>query len=1032
MNKSELNGNEIAIIGMAGRFPKSANIYEFWDNIINGRECISFFTDEELIEEGIELNYIKNKDYIKAKGVIDNIDLFDASFFDINPKEAELMDPQHRLLLECAWEALENAGYDAERYEGAIGVYAGKSMSSYLFLNVYPHIKKILAAGNLQAAIGNDKDSITSTISYRLNLKGPSINVQSSSSTSLAAVAIACQSLLTYQCDMALAGGITVGPPVKSGYLYDVGGIMSSDGHCRAFDAKSSGFVPGNGYGLVVLKRLDEAIRDNDHIWAVIKGFGVNNDGSEKVSYTAPSVDAQANVIVTAQIAANVNPERISYIEAHGTGTALGDPIEVKALTQAFRYQTDKKKFCALGSVKPNIGHLDSAAGIAGLIKVVLSLYNKKIPPLINFDTPNPEIDFENSPFYVNTSAKYWNDFNGSRIAGITSLGMGGTNVHIIVEENLHNPSSGNSREWNILMISAKTPYSLEGNTNNLVNYLKDEKVSNIADVAYTLAMGRKHFSYRRVVVCRDVKDAVESLSSFDSHKVISTVCSFDERQVCFMFTGQGAQYINMARGIYEAEQVFKEVFDRCCEIVKEVIDVDLCRLLYKDYYEDGEQAVIDQTYITQPLLFALEYSMASLLMNWGIKPVAMIGHSLGEYVAATISGVFSLEEALKLVCLRARMMFNMPQGGMLAVALEEKEALKFLQDGVSIAAINAPKLCVLSGEFESLSHIEKRLNDSNIFCTRLKTSHAFHSLMMKGVAEEYAELIKSVSLKKPSIPFISCVTGDWIKENEAINPDYWVKHILEPVRFKEGLEKLLENDSRVLLEIGPGNTLCKFVRQSTVYKEDMVVIPTIRSCNQTDNDCKFLANALAELWANGVKVDWAKYYENEVRRRIPLPTYAFERKSYWIKGEDAGDTIQNCENVYNSDKSEPLVCQKQSEKTYHDRPNQDVEYVPPENEVQQNVVNILEDLLGIKPIGIKDNFFDIGGHSLLATQVLSRIREIYNTRFSLNVLFSNPTVEQISHLILSSRQNSMNEVDDLLSEIVGMSEDELNKVLDD
>lgn len=1016
IHTSEITENKIAIVGMAGRFPKSDDIYEFWENIVNGKECITFFTDEELRKEGIEEVFLRDKNYIKAKGLISNLDLFDADFFGINPKEAEVMDPQHRMLLECAWEALEHAGYDAERYEGLIGVFAGQSMSSYLLYNLYPHIKRALAASNLQGGIGNDKDSLPTTISYRLNLKGPSINVQSSSSTSLTAVAVACQSLLTYQCDMALAGAISAGPPVNAGYMYDIGGIMSADGHCRPFDAKSSGFVPGNGYGIAVLKRFEDAIRDNDNIWAVISGYGINNDGSEKVSYTAPSVDAQSAAVVNAQIVAGVSPEDIGYVEAHGTGTNIGDPIEVNALTQAFRYQTDKKNYCALGSVKGNIGHLDSAAGIAGLIKVAMALRHKILPPSINYDTPNPEIDFLNSPFYVNTSAKEWESCITPRTAGVTSLGMGGTNVHIVMQENEHYCYSGNSREWSIIPVSAKTPYSLKQNISQLMKYLqKSELKENISDIAFTLSVGRKQFGYRVAVVCKNHGECLEKLERQNNTAGEIVQCKSDNREVVFMFPGQGVQYMNMAYGLYVKEHVFKAAFDQCCEIVESCIGVNMSNLLYKDAGKKSRE-LITKTAVTQPLVFSIEYSMAKLLTSLHIKPVTMIGHSLGEYVAAVIADVFTLEDALRLVCKRAELMSKMPEGGMLAVHISEEEASNYITDALSIAAVNTPGLTVISGSLEDIGQLEDMFTKKNTFYSRLKVSHGFHSKHMETAAAEFRQYLYNIKLHKPVIPFISCVSGTWITDQEAMDYNYWANHMLQTVRFKDGLETIMQNKTQILLEVGPGNTLSNLAQQSKSYTRDRVVLHTIRAPKETGADEKVLADLLAELWSQGVQIDWNIYYQNEKRKRVPLPTYSFERKSYWIDSEiRASDHVD--QEVQNKIKDTQI-------KRYHKRPDLDVEYMAPISDTQRMIVDQLQELLGIEPIGIQDNFFDLGGNSLIALQILTRIGEIYNVRLSMDAIFRNPTVEGLEKLIGISKQDSLNEVDKILMDIKALTPD--------
>jgi len=607
-----VEGLDIAIIGMAGRFPEAKNLDEFWQNLRDGVESISFFTDQEVEAAGVDPALLKNPHYVKAGGVLEDAERFDASFFGFNPREAELMDPQHRVFLECAWEALENAGYDSESYEGLIGVYAGASMNTYLLFNLLLNRGVIESVHSDQLTIGNGRDYLPTRVSYKLNLKGPSINVQTACSTSLVAIHLACQGLLSYECDMALVGGVSISLPQKRGYLYQEGGIASPDGHCRAFDAKAQGTIGGNGVGIVVLKRLADALADGDYILAVIKGSAINNDGSLKVGYTAPSVEGQADVIATAQAIAGVDPETIRYIEAHGTGTSLGDPIEIAALTQVFRASTQAKGFCAIGSLKTNIGHLDAAAGVAGLIKTVLALNHKMIPPSLNFEEPNPKIDFENSPFYVNATLSEWKaPTDGTpRRAGVSSFGIGGTNAHLIVEEAPATEPSGSSRPWQLLLLSAKTDSALETATSNLADHLRRHPDLNLADVAYTYQVGRQAFNHRRMVVCRDLADAVRALETLDPQRVFTAFHEPGDRPIAFMFTGQGAQYVNMALELYQTEPTFRQQVDLCTALLKPHLGLDLRDLLYPA--EEGAAEAsgqLRQTYITQPALFVIEYA---------------------------------------------------------------------------------------------------------------------------------------------------------------------------------------------------------------------------------------------------------------------------------------------------------------------------------------------------------------------------------------------------------------------------------------
>ncbi len=1039
MNDNELPGTEllegVAIIGMAGRFPKAANVDEFWQNLIDSRDCIAFYTEEELIEAGIDPNTVKNPFYIKAKGEVGNVDMFDAAFFGINPREAEVTDPQHRMLLECAWEAMEHAGYDSFKYDGSIGIYAGKSMDYYLLLNVYPYIKKEISAGSLQAAIGNDKDSLTTTISYRLNLTGPGITIQTSSSTSLVAVCVAAQSLLTYQCDIALAGGITAGPPMKSGYLYQEGGIWSDDGHCRAFDARSKGFVPGSGMGMVVLKRLEEAVNDGDRVWAVIKGFSVNNDGSKKVSYSAPSVDAQSEVVSQALAISGFHPETIGYIETHGTGTHMGDPIEVTALTQAFRAYTDKKHFCAIGSAKSNIGHLDNAAGVAGLIKTTLAVYHGKIPASLHFEIPNPRIDFENCPFFVNTKLRDWPKGDTPRRAGVTSLGMGGTNAHVVIEEAPRLEKTGPSREWQLLMLSGKTATALKTRTKELAQYIggQKEEETNLADVAFTLQIGRRDFDYRRFMLSRNLKEGGETLGQLSPGRVFDgfyDTTASAERPVVFMFSGQGAQYVNMARELYEKESTFHATMDECARILKPILGLDVIKLIYPAKEEDIEKnsELLMQTKITQPVLFMIEYSLARLWVEWGVKPVAMIGHSIGEFAALCLSGAVSMEDGLRIVSARGKFMQEVEEGSMLSVGATEKEVEEFLSDDISLAAVNSPRSCVISGNKEAIDGIEKVLTEKNIFCRKLKTSHAFHSAMMDGILSKFKEVISGVSFSSPQIPFISGVTGKWIREEELRSPDYWSNQLRRAVRFADGMKELMKDSARLFLEVGPGNGLCVLAGQNkgTESPGSETIFASVRHIKQTESDLMFILRTLGHLWLRGASVDWRGFYANEKRRRMPLPTYPFERKRYWLEGakDSAPDKEMQTSEAMRAEKLQPVQVEadEKAARNFQPRPQLPIEYKAPANNIEKGIVEIWEDILGIHPIGIEDNFFDLGGHSLLATLFLSRVQEKFQVRLELRVIFESPTIAAISQILIADKDFAVEvkTIEDILAEVEG------------
>ena len=933
------NGLEIAIIGMAGRFPGAKNVTEFWHNLQNGVESIYRYSQAELSELGVEKDLINNPNFVKAGGKLEDIDLFAADFFDFNPREAELLDPQHRLFLECAWTALENAGYDGEQYPGAVGVFGGAGMNGYMF-NLYRHPDVREQTSKYQLFLASEKDFLTTRVSYKLNLEGPSVNIQTACSTSLVAVHVACQSLLSGECDMALAGG--VGISLSAGYLHQEGGIYSPDGHCRAFDSDAKGTVGGSGVGIVVLKRLEDATCDRDNILAVIKGSAMNNDGELKVSYTAPRIDTQARVIRSAQLVAEVEPDTISYIATHGTGTQLGDPIEIAALNQAFS-STDKKQFCGITSVKPNIGHLDAAAGITSLIKTILALQNKQIPPSINCDRPNSQIDWSNSPFYVNRKLTNWETNGNPRRAGVSSFGIGGTNIHVIVEEHevgtFHGTSvqklevSGQEYFSSLLILSAKSETALDEATANLAIYLTDNPELDLADLAYTLQVGRRAFNHRRMVVCQNIADAAESLR--DHTKVFTSNIEPGYKPVVFMFSGQGSQYPNMGWELYQKEPVFKENCDRCFQILEQY-EIFLKDMIFplkevrssggtfhgtsvQEFRNQKSGAIISssassassaplplhspalqETQYAQPAIFVIEYALAQLWMHWGVKPEVMIGHSIGEYVAATIAGVFNLEDALKLVATRAKLMQQQPPGIMLSVALSTSDIADYTSEEISLAVSNAPSLSVVSGEEKAIAQLETTLQEKGVACRRLKTSHGFHSALMDGAIAPFVEIVQEINLNSPQIPFISNVTGTWITDTEATNPEYWGKHIRQTVRFAEGIAEITKEPNRILLEVGAGKTLSIFAKQTT---NQNITLTSLRHPKDEQSDRNFILHTCGQLWLSGVTIDWAKLYP-EQPFRIALPTYPFERQRYWI--EPPTTEIPLATNILTKQKSNP------------------------------------------------------------------------------------------------------------------------------
>jgi acyl transferase domain-containing protein/acyl carrier protein len=879
--------HSIAIIGMSGRFPGAPSIERFWENLRYGVESIASFSRADLQAAGVDSLAFDNPAYVPAGSVLEDVELFDAPFFGFSPREAESLDPQHRLFLETAWHALEDAGYDAATFPGLVGVYGGCAMSSYLdHLQANPEFMALL--GYLQVHIGNDKDYLTTRVSYKLDLKGPSFSIQTACSTSLLAVAVAGDHLLSGQCDMALAGGVCVRVPQKSGYYFEPGGIFSPDGHCRVFDENAAGVVFGNGVGVVVLRRLADALADGDPIHAVVKGWAVNNDGAAKGSFAAPSLEGQADVVARAQAHAGVRAETITYVEAHGTGTSVGDPVEIGALTTAFRASTPNRGFCAVGSVKTNVGHLDPAAGVASLIKTVLALEHREIPPSLNCDTLNPAIDFADSPFYVNRELRPWTYEDGPRRAGVSGFGIGGTNVHLVLEQAPAVAESDDPRRHHLLVLSARSQPALEAISSNLAEHLTVTPAVDAADVAYTMQVGRRAMEHRCATVYTDAPDLVAALADSDRARILAAEAPPRERSPAFMFSGQGAQHVNMARGLYAHEPAFRAVLDRCAELLKPALSLDLRTLLYPPAPDaEAAQVALTQTAITQPALFSIEYALVQLWRQWGVEPAAMIGHSIGELVAACVAGVFTLEEALALVAERGRLMQAATPGAMVAVFLPEADLGMLMPGGLDLAAANEAERCVASGPVEEVEEFEQRLAEMGVAFQRLQTSHAFHSRMMDGVVREFAAAVGRLSPAAPNIPYVSNVTGEWVTDAQATSPEYWGQQLRRPVRFADGLRPLLAEAGTILLEIGPGHTLCSFARRHPDRDEGQLVVASLPGPHESLEDDALALETLGRLWVAGVSVDWQGTHEGTRRRRVHLPVYPFERRRYWAEAEE-------------------------------------------------------------------------------------------------------------------------------------------------
>jgi phthiocerol/phenolphthiocerol synthesis type-I polyketide synthase E len=907
---------DVAIIGMAGRFPGADDLDAFWANLQGGVESISRFSDAELRSAGVPDAELAHPDYVKAIGRLRDVEHFDAGFFGYSPREAEVLEPGHRLFLECAWEALEDAGVDPDQVEGRIGVYAGAGSSGYAERHVKPNAALMESAGAFQVSLGSEKDFLATRVSYKLDLRGPSLAVQTGCSTSLVAVHLAAQSLLRGECELALAGGASVIIPQTTGYLWQHGGIVSPDGSCRAFDARSGGAVSGSGVGAIVLKRLGDALRDGDAVRAVIRGSAINNDGGAKVAFTAPGVEGQSAVIQEALEAADVDPETVTYVEAHGTGTELGDVIEIAALTRAFRASTDREGFCAVGSVKTNIGHLDTAAGVAGLIKTVLAMEHRQLPPTVHFTAPNPRIAFGGSPFRVAAGRTVeWETDGQPRRAGVSSFGIGGTNAHVVLEEAPAAAPSGPSRPWQLLTVSARSAAGAQEQAARLADHLQNHPELPLADVAHTLREGRHAFAHRRIALVRQGEDAAAILRGTMPERVAAGVAEAGARSVVFLLPGLGDHHPNMARGLYESEPAFRAEVDRCAEILRPLLDADVRDVLFTgDAPTDQapaqaidlramvarsaptpEGARLNRTALAQPAVFVVGYALARLWMHWGIRPDALIGHSLGEYIAACIAGVVTLEDALTLVAERAKAIEPLPSGAMLAISRDPEQVRPHLGGQVAIATVNAPGLCVAAGPEDQVADLERRLGDAGIVARRLPTTHAFHTPMLSPIAERLTEIARSVRLRPPRIAIVSNVTGTWLTDREATDPEYWTRHMLGTVQFADGVGELLREPGRVLLEVGPGQTLSTFVRQREGDGEEapVAVIPSMRHAFDRRPDQTVLLEALGRLWLAGVRPDWKAFRGSERRRKVHLPTYPWEKQRYWVDAPTAADSAR-------------------------------------------------------------------------------------------------------------------------------------------
>lgn len=871
-NKNNNSGLEIAIVGISCRLPGADNWRQYWDNLKNGIESVEFLTDQELIDAGVDPGTMARKNFVPVRAAMRKKDQFDASFFGYRPDEATLMHPMNRIFHECVWEAFEDAGYDPRQVNGPIALFTGGGDD--LNWRIHSHLKNVnLQIDGLTLNQINNKDYLAPLLAYKFNFKGPVLSLHTACSTSLVAVNLACKALLFGEAKMAVAGGVHASTTRDGGYLYQEGMANSIDGHCRAFDKDANGAVSGEGSGVVVLKRLADAIEEGDHIYAVIKGSFVNSDGDRRAGFTAPSVEGQAECIRRAHAFAKVTPDTIGYVETHGTATRLGDPIEIEALNIAFNRATEKH--CAIGSVKSNLGHPDTSAGVAGLIKACLSLKYKLIPPSLHFNSPNPAIDFAGGPFYVNTELKEWNR-NGTMPlrAAVSSMGMGGTNAHVILEEAPEETAYEQGWPFRILTLSARTDQSLARYTNDLKTFVQDREDVNADDLSFTLQTGRRHFPCRYSGIF-STKDQLLSLLDAQAGKQYSGKIREKQSRLVFMFPGVGSQYLNMGKELYQSVPAFREEMDLGFSLINRLMGIDIRETIYPSGRAKG---LLDESLYNYPLIFLFEYALAKWLMSTGVTPDYMIGHSLGEYVAAVISGIFSFEDAMMLIIKRAEIVMKLPEGVMLSVAAGEDAVSGYIREGVSLAAINGPGQIVLSGEPQAMNRLATEMDGLNTDYVKLRTSQAYHSHMLDPFLDEYRQQLEKVQFHTPKIPIVSNVTGQLIEPETAASPTYWLRHMRETVRFSNGLRTLLDRDEEMLfVEVGAGNSLSSLLKQHHEDGRDIFSHYLVRSLWEENSDLRLVSATLASLWSRGLEVNWKALHAHEKRKKIPLPTYSFE-----------------------------------------------------------------------------------------------------------------------------------------------------------
>lgn len=975
----EPDQNRIAVVGMACRFPGADNLNEYWDNLINGRETIKHFTDDELALYEPDFETLKkNPDYVRARGVINNPDLFDADFFGMTPKDAAFTDPQHRLWLETAWHALENASCDPFTYKGAIGVYAGSYVNTYLLNNILrdktrlENYIRLRSTESFQILTGNDAAFIPTKTAYKFNLRGPAVNVQTACSTSLVAISMGCQSLFSFESDMVIAGGVCIVVPQESGYLFQEGAIPSPDGKCKPFDADGKGTVFSNGIGVVVLKRYADAVRDKDRIYALVRGWALNNDGNGKVSYMAPGVEGQSEVITMAQAFSEVSAEQIGYVEAHGTATQLGDPIELTALNKVFTASTSKKQFCGIGSVKGNIGHTDAAAGVASFIKTCLAAHYRVIPPSINYSKPNPHFDFPDSPFYVQDKLMKW-ESSAPLIIGISSFGIGGTNAHVIIEEPpVLQPSDDSPSTWpELITLSARSESALDGRKRDLIDFVSENHGPKLKDIAFTLNRGRAQMNFRSFAVA-------ESVGELIPESFVPTLRSDDKvKGIAFMFSGQGAQYVSMGKDLYRTEMKFKEILDECFYICEHETGFDLKGVIFGDAGSNEEK--LRDTSLAQPALFVIEYALARLYMELGVVPRYLIGHSIGEYAAACIAGVFDMATALKIVIRRGQLMQRMPAGKMMAVRCDMERLKVLAGTEFEIAAENSENQCTISFGSDHSGVVSTVLQSNGIQALPLNTSHAFHSSAFDPILSSFSDYVNSFRINPPQIPMISCLTGEFITPGQTMSGDYWAKQLRNPVLFRKGIHTIAARDEVLFLEVGPETHLTGLARQNSAVSNRHRVITSLGK-NDGIHEKRKIVTSLGYIWANGFNQGFSVLHNGG--KKIDLPSYPFQRKRFWI-------------DHYPSKISD--VKQQQSELEI----TGNIRYA--QSETAAGLRRLLSESSGYLPEDISDDisFEKMGFDSLFLTQFALAIQRRFGIRIEFRQLVSDyPTLRVLTGFI--------------------------------